>query len=610
MSGTAAASALILPVIFVLTFGAPALGPTSAFEPASGHGVTRGVVVGAGPVPRATPTAESHLATGALRWYNVTGSHNPVGRNRLAMAPDPTLGGLVMFGGYNPPNSPQFFSDTWLLAGGLWTQLHPATSPSARATMQMAWDSSDSVDVMFGGHPPFGSPTDLNDTWSFAGTGNGAWTQHPTPANLSLREGYAMCDDPADHGVLLFGGDSGASGAPGMNDTWIYRAGSWTELHPTHVATNRSDTSCAWDAAAGEDVMFGGLTGEAGSSLGDTWAFKADNWTLVTTTGPSVRFPNSISESPTGTLVTFSGGCPAGACGNDTWQFANGAWSPIGERIPPTDRSWAGLAYDNSTNASYIFGGTLSSPYAGWTNETYELAAPTLAAGTLINTFDVGVPAVASVQTGPTVAGGQLTVDWGDGSNPSIVTTGGSFYAVSHHYGAAGTYNATFTWTDALGRILATYLVFQVDGAPTVSVAASPNSGNTTPLAVAITASVTGGTGPYSFSWLAGDGSATQMSTSSSGTLSATHSYATNGTFEVHLTVTDGDAKSASATTNVTVTNSSPSHHSPPPNHNGNPNTTSGPAATPWLVWGILAAVVAVAVLAGVVLARGGRRRP
>jgi hypothetical protein len=64
------------------------------------------------------------------------------------MSYDPASRDVVLFGGLdNKVDSNQ----TWEFQAGNWTQLTPATSPSARGLASMAYDAHDGVVILFGG---------------------------------------------------------------------------------------------------------------------------------------------------------------------------------------------------------------------------------------------------------------------------------------------------------------------------------------------------------------------------------------------------------------------------------------------------------------------------
>ena len=82
---------------------------------------------------------------------------------------------------------------------------------------------------------------------------------------------------------------------------------------------------------------------------------------------------------------------------------------------------------------------------------------------------------------------------------------------------------------------------------PTLTATATPTSGNI-PLSVAFAANVTNGVAPYTYAWDFGDGN------TASGQ-AVTHTYATAGTYNWTVTVTDGQANTASANGSITAIN-------------------------------------------------------
>ena len=82
---------------------------------------------------------------------------------------------------------------------------------------------------------------------------------------------------------------------------------------------------------------------------------------------------------------------------------------------------------------------------------------------------------------------------------------------------------------------------------PTLTATATPTSGNI-PLSVAFAANVTNGVAPYTYAWAYGD------SNTASGQ-AVTHTYATAGTYNWTVTVTDGQGNTASANGSITAIN-------------------------------------------------------
>jgi PKD repeat protein len=116
----------------------------------------------------------------------------------------------------------------------------------------------------------------------------------------------------------------------------------------------------------------------------------------------------------------------------------------------------------------------------------------------------------------------------------------------SHTYTAVGTYSAILTVTDVIGaRATASALTITVNPLPSATAAANRNSGNA-PVSVSFTSAISGGTAPFSFAWVFGDGSSATSQNPS-------HTYTSADTYNVTLTVTDANGVAANASA-LTIT--------------------------------------------------------
>jgi PKD repeat protein len=132
--------------------------------------------------------------------------------------------------------------------------------------------------------------------------------------------------------------------------------------------------------------------------------------------------------------------------------------------------------------------------------------------------------------------------DFGDGSNGSGAT-------ISHTYQSSGTYTLTLTVTDDIGESDSDTTSVTI-GAGNQAPSADPNGPYTGSAGVEMTFDATSSTDPdgsiISYDWDFGDGS--------SGTgVTTNHTYDTQGTYNLMLTVTDDAGASDSASTTVAI---------------------------------------------------------
>jgi Glycosyl hydrolases family 18/Kelch motif/Galactose oxidase, central domain len=161
-------------------------------------------------------------------WTQIFPSSAPKARAGAGMTYDNNDAEVLLFGG-----TTQFccsnagLGDTWKFVAGSWTQLTPSKSPSERNTFSMSYDPTLKGVLVFGGWIPAGAcGSDATDTWEFSA---GSWTQLSPVASPSGRQGAGIVYDPLSGGDILFGGqvNSGASPASGCGNP-LNQADTWT----------------------------------------------------------------------------------------------------------------------------------------------------------------------------------------------------------------------------------------------------------------------------------------------------------------------------------------------------------------------------------------------
>lgn len=133
------------------------------------------------------------------------------GTTMHAMAYDPVHGVTVMFGGGMDFGNKTFTYDP---GTGNWTEMRPATSPPGRYGHAMAYDRAAGGIVLFGG---FGYARILKDTWRYDLDAED-WAAMDPPSSPPARWSAAMVFDSSRGGTVLFGG----LGDNYFSDTWEY----------------------------------------------------------------------------------------------------------------------------------------------------------------------------------------------------------------------------------------------------------------------------------------------------------------------------------------------------------------------------------------------------
>lgn len=128
---------------------------------------------------------------------------------------------------------------------------------------------------------------------------------------------------------------------------------------------------------------------------------------------------------------------------------------------------------------------------------------------------------------------GPYTYVWsaGDGSSSKSST-------FEHQYAEAGRYNATLVVTDSKGATASANLTIHAGATQLVATIQASSFTGMAPLTTAISSTVSGGVGPYSYAWTTGDGGTFNGE-------SFTYEYYEPGTYTVRLLVTDGDGSTA-----------------------------------------------------------------
>jgi hypothetical protein len=155
-----------------------------------------------------------------------------------------------------------------------------------------------------------------------------------------------MAYDAATGNVVLFGGITGSTP---LGDTWTWSGitRTWTphiQLPPSPPPDN---APIAYDAARGVVVLFSGVNGS-------TWVWNGNNW--------QQRFPASSPSTRGLASMTYDGNLRkvvlfGGSGYNETWTWDGTTWSQVTPATAPPDRYAFGMDFDLLAQGVVMFGG-------------------------------------------------------------------------------------------------------------------------------------------------------------------------------------------------------------------------------------------------------------
>jgi hypothetical protein len=249
------------------------------------------------------------------------------------------LGFALLFGACGQPASNAHYGalNSSLSAGD--TQLHGRINPG------MAVDAAHHELVLFGGYQPGNPQAPLDDTWIYR---DGSWRAiHQTVAPEG-RYGPSMAWDPRGAQVLLYGGRGGRGD---FTDTWAWNGISWKRLSGGSSELFSGFASMATDSMRGQVVLH-----VAGRSAIETWVWDGAGWRFVQS-GPGPQGVGRVAFDP------LSGGVinvlidPTAADASDTWQWDGTKWRQLGSATSGLFTKGSPMAMDQPSNRMVLFDG-------------------------------------------------------------------------------------------------------------------------------------------------------------------------------------------------------------------------------------------------------------
>src|SRR5437667_1727998 len=341
-----------------------------------------------------------------------------------------------------------------------------------------------------------------------------ATSQKPVKITGSLAASFVFNPSSPEVGLQITFTGSASGGTAPYGFSWAFGDGGSSSANPT--AHSYSSTGSFTVTLTVRDA---------------NGATATSSQTVPVASAPSVSFNYSPTSPEAGSPVTFTS-TTTGGVGPFTmiWLFGDGGTS----NANPTTHTYA-------TSGSFTANVTATDA-----NGVKAISAKSVTVAPPLTVSFTETP--SSPTTGQVVtctaatAGGVGTVSYSWSFGDGATSTGNP---VTHTYTSPASFTVSVTATDSDGVAAVSSQTLTVRSPLTASFTYTP-SNPVTGQTVTFTATASGGTSPYTFSWSFGDGlSATGAS--------VTHSYTTNGTYTVTLTTNDSGGRTATTSNTVSV---------------------------------------------------------
>jgi hypothetical protein len=316
----------------------------------------------------------------------------PVARFNHAMAYDPALGGIVLFGGHASPigdcnASGPVCTDTWLWNGLAWQDLsaNGASTPPASCAATLVFDTTMDALILFGGNDGSSicnTASGMQQTWAFgdwgtptcASAGVRCWKQLAPSSAPTARSFTIMAFHNQLGRAILFGG-APTSGLT-LADTWEWIGENWRELSPSiNRPTPRAELSMAYDTTHRSVLVFGGnhyqpgCNGSSTNYCGDLWSWDGVSWRELENDTSMARTQAAVAYQSSRDRLLLFGGYDGTVALSDTWEWDGSIWdrrcddSPASDTCSaaPSGRYLAASTYDTASQVALVFGGDDSS---------------------------------------------------------------------------------------------------------------------------------------------------------------------------------------------------------------------------------------------------------
>ncbi|NHJ86703.1 MAG: hypothetical protein FK734_14660 [Asgard group archaeon] len=220
-------------------------------------------------------------------WTELSKVIKPAARSDMGIYYDPTIEGVVVFGGYSQYDTK--YNDTWIFYTNnqTWIEIDPEIAPSARYGQQMVFDAINQVGLLFAGRDAISY---TNDIWIFNAT-NLTWTQLNPLHTPITRYWHTMTIANERKQLFVFGGRNDDYTESALGTTVVYNisASDCTEYSSMPHPESRFLTAMVYHEELDNLFLFGGTKGFGSIAMGDFWIFNTTemSWSEIQMNTPT-----------------------------------------------------------------------------------------------------------------------------------------------------------------------------------------------------------------------------------------------------------------------------------------------------------------------------------
>ncbi|MHA2246529.1 MAG: Kelch repeat-containing protein [Candidatus Hodarchaeales archaeon] len=188
------------------------------------------------------------------------------------------------------------------------------------------------------------------------------------------RSGHGMVYDSNRNMTLLFGGMVGNGGSV-LRDTWELNTSDqvWTKIRTEGNPSGKFNFGFVYDSHNKKAILFGGMNSEY-DRTDEMWMYDSSSrtWSILDPSiSPSPRSdPGMVYDSNNSIIILFGGYNIDDNLLDDTWVyfFENNTWKERFPETAPNERYGHSMCYDSQRRKTILFGGRV----VGLTNELWE----------------------------------------------------------------------------------------------------------------------------------------------------------------------------------------------------------------------------------------------